>query len=114
MRNRSSKRYGIYGAAGLPVDRAADEPRDVPGGQPPTDPAMLEQVQVVRRRCTLCDWEAELIERGLGQDPLCPWCFAPTARAEVLGLVVPEGTAGQKNMSAASLGRLGGLKGGVA
>jgi hypothetical protein len=114
MRNRSSTGYGALGAAESPVEYAADEPRDVPGDQPPADSAMLEQVQVVRRRCTLCEWEAELIERGLGQDPLCPWCFGPTARAGILGLVVPEGTAGQKNMSAASLGRLGGLKGGVA
>jgi hypothetical protein len=114
MRNRSSNRSGAHGAAQLPADRAADDPRDWQAGQPPSDPSMQEQVQVVRRHCTLCEWEAELIERGLGQDPLCPWCFGPTARAEILGLVVPEGTAGQKNMSAASLGRLGGLKGGPA
>ena len=69
---------------------------------------------MVRRRCTICEWEAELIERGLGLDPLCPWCFGPTARAEIVGVVVPERTSGQKNMSAASLGRLGGLKGGPA
>ncbi len=113
MRSRSSTRYAAHGATDRPGDRAADEPGDCPGGQPPADPSMLEQVQVVRRRCTLCDWEAELIERGLGQDPLCPWCFGPTARAEILGVVIPEGAPG-KNLSAASLGRLGGLKGGVA
>jgi hypothetical protein len=114
MRNRSSNRSGAYGAAAPADDRAADEPRDAPGGQPWADPGLLDQVQVVRRHCTLCDWVAELIERGLGQDPLCPWCFGPTARAEILGVVVPGGGPGDKNLSAASLGRLGGLKGGVA
>ena len=113
MRNRSSIRYGHRGAAALP-DRAADRPRETPGGGAPIDPELMEQVQVVRRRCTVCEWEAELIERGLGLDPLCPWCFGPTERAEVLGVVVPEGTAGKKNASAAELGRLGGLKGGPA
>jgi hypothetical protein len=113
MRNRSSIRYGVHGAAPRP-DRAADRPGEAPGGGLPLDPELMEQVQVVRRRCTVCEWEAELIERGLGQDPLCPWCFGPTERAEILGVVVPEGTAGQKNASAASLGRLGGLKGGPA
>jgi hypothetical protein len=113
MRNRSSIKEGARGAAAAPPDRAADDPREAPGGGPPADPALLEQVQVVRRRCTVCEWEAELIERGLGEDPLCPWCYGRTARAEILGVVVPEG-AGQKNASAASLGRLGGLKGGPA
>jgi hypothetical protein len=113
MRGRSSKRHGAHGAV-RPPDRAADDPRDAPGGPDLPDPAMLDQVQVVRRRCTLCEWEAELVERGLGEDPLCPWCFGPTARADILGVVVPERDAGQKNVSAASLGRLGGLKGGPA
>jgi hypothetical protein len=113
MRNRSSIRGGARGAAAGPSDRAADDPRDAPAGSLPADPALLEQVQVVRRRCTVCEWEAELIERGLGEDPLCPWCYGRTDRAEILGVVVPEG-AGQKNASAASLGRLGGLKGGPA
>ena len=114
MRNRSSNRFAAHGAADRSTDRAADEPRDWQGGQPPADPSMLEQMQLVRRHCTLCDWDAELIERGLGQDPLCPWCFGPTARASILGVVIPEGGPGQKNMLAASLGRRGGLKGGVA
>ena len=55
------------------------------------------------------------MERGGGDDPLCPWCYGPTERASVLGLVVPgEGPTGGKNPYAASLGRLGGLKGGPA
>ena len=38
-------------------------------------------LQVVSRRCTLCDWEAQVIERGLGVDPLCPRCYGRTERA---------------------------------
>ena len=43
---------------------------------------------------------------------LCPWCYGPTERTSVLGLVVPEHLRpGQKNPYAASLGRLGDSKG---
>jgi hypothetical protein len=110
MRNRSSIRFSAHGADD-PADRAADEPRALPDGRLFSDPALMEQVQVVRRRCTICEWEAELVERGIGQDPLCPWCYGPTARSEIVGVVVPEG---ERHISAASLGRLGGLKGGPA
>jgi hypothetical protein len=72
-------------------------------------------IQVVMRRCTICEWEAQRVERGSDPDPLCPWCYGPTERVSVLGLVVPEHLRpGQKNPYAASLGRLGGLKGGRA
>ena len=72
-------------------------------------------IQVVMRRCTICDWEAQLVERGKDAEPLCPWCYGPTERTSVLGLVVPEQyRPGEKNPYAASLGRLGGLKGGRA
>jgi hypothetical protein len=73
-----------------------------------------DHVHVVIRRCTLCDWTAELVEHGDPDQPLCPWCFGLTERAAILGVVVPEGAAGDRNVSAASLGRLGGLKGGPA
>ena len=67
------------------------------------------------RGCTICDWEAQLVEQGRDQDPLCPWCYGRTMRRSVLGIVVPENAGpGQKNLHAASLGRLGGLKGGPA
>jgi hypothetical protein len=67
------------------------------------------------RKCTICDWEAQLVESGHGEDPLCPWCYGPTERAALLGLVLPEQLQpGEKNPYAASLGRLGGLKGGRA
>ena len=72
-------------------------------------------IQVVMRRCTICDWEAQLVERGRADDPLCPWCYGLTERTSIVGLVVPEHLRpGQTNPYAASLGRLGGLKGGRA
>jgi hypothetical protein len=78
-------------------------------------PPPPDTVQVVRRKCTICEWEAQLVESGVGEDPLCPWCYGPTERASVVGLVVSEDLRpGQKNPYAASLGRLGGLKGGPA
>lgn len=114
MRKRSSKWNGTVGVK--PVrGTAADK---TVGKGPPDDPdyAMsLDGVQVVNRHCTICDWEAQLVERGLGEDPLCPWCYGPTERTSVLGLVIPESLRpGQKNPYASSLGRLGGLKGGPA
>ena len=72
-------------------------------------------IQVVMRRCTICDWEAQLVERGKETELLCPWCYGPTERTSVIGLVVPgHMRPGEKNPYAASLGRLGGLKGGRA
>src|SRR5438094_10538673 len=67
--------------------------------------ATLDEAQVVRRHCTVCDWEAELVERGRPEAPLCPCCFALTARTAVVGVIVPERGAGEKNVSATSLGR---------
>lgn len=100
----------------MPRATAQDDSPD-PGPAQPDDPGTLalDGIQVVRRRCTLCEWEAQLVERGVGEDPLCPWCYGPTERASVLGLVVPDHLRpGQKNPYASSLGRLGGLKGGPA
>jgi hypothetical protein len=111
MRNRSSKRGG-GGAASPARHRAADRPRrEAHAG--PLDPAAVDAVQVVRRRCTICDWEAQLVERGAGEDPLCPWCYGATERTEIVGLVIPE-KRGEKDTLAATLGRRGGLKGGPA
>jgi hypothetical protein len=73
-----------------------------------------ENAQVVMRHCTICDWEAQLVERGRDEAPLCPWCYGPTERTSVVGDVIPELRPGQKNPYAASLGRLGGVKGGHA
>jgi hypothetical protein len=72
-------------------------------------------VHVVKRRCTICDWDAQLIEEGPQDDRLCPWCYGQTERTAIIGLVVPIPLPpGQKNPHAASLGRLGGIKGGRA
>jgi hypothetical protein len=87
------------------------ETSDAPPSAKHTDPDMLH---VVTRRCTICDWAAQLVERGEGDDPLCPWCYGPTVRARIVGTVIPENGAGEKDALAASLGRRGGLKGGPA
>ena len=111
MRNRSS-RHEAGGAGWSGPDHANDRPRqDAHDGS--FDTAGLDSVQVVRRHCTICDWEAQLVERGVGEDPLCPWCYGPTERTEIVGLVISE-KAGDKNAMAATLGRRGGLKGGPA
>lgn len=114
MRKRSSIRVAVAGAVSRRIDRSDDRPFDdvAPPGSP--DAQSLEAIQVVRRRCTVCEWAAEVIERGAGEDPLCPWCYGRTERAEILGIVVPDFAPGGKNSVAASLGRRGGLKGGPA
>ena len=92
--------------------------RSSKGGPPPgrrQDTISSDGSQVVLRGCTICEWEAQLVESGKDNEPLCPWCYGPTERRSVLGLVVPEHfRPGEKNPYAASLGRLGGLKGGRA
>jgi len=85
-----------------------------PSGGPDGYHGETDALQVVTRRCTLCDWEAQVIERGLGEDPLCPRCYGRTERA-VVGVVVSDHPGGNaRHTMAASLGRLGGLKGGPA
>ena len=67
----------------------------------------------VRRRCLVCDVEAEF-EEPERTDPIgvpCRSCHAPTERVEVLARRTRTVTA---NPHAAALGRLGGLKGGPA
>jgi len=113
MPYRSSKWNGLAGAPARPDTAADKSPDKGPGG--PEYPMSMDGVQVVNRHCTICDWEAQLVERGLGEDPLCPWCYGPTERTSIVGLVIPESVRpGQKNPYASSLGRLGGLKGGPA
>ncbi len=67
-------------------------------------------VDVVARRCQVCEWEGDLIESE-GDDPDCPWCHGPTERTATLATATGSGS---KNPHAAALGRLGGLKGGRA
>ena len=113
MRNRSSKWDGWFGGT-TGRDTASDKTVGKGPGEPDYTISM-EGVQVVNRHCTICDWEAQLVERGMGEDPLCPWCYGPTERTSIVGLVIPESVRpGQKNPYASSLGRLGGLKGGPA
>ena len=74
-------------------------------------------MEVVVRRCRVCEWEGEVIE-PVGADSDCPWCHAPTIRiATVVGSSVvteaDDAPAG-KNPHAAALGRMGGAKGGRA
>lgn len=72
--------------------------------------------QLVRRKCLVCEWEGEQVERP-GLDPDCPWCHAPTDALEVLplpgGVTLSDMPAG-KNPFASALGRLGAKKGGEA
>ena len=72
---------------------------------------MSEQLRRVRRRCLVCDAEADVVEPENTDEigPLCNVCHAPTERLAVL-----EETARAPNPHAAALGRLGGLKGGPA
>jgi hypothetical protein len=67
----------------------------------------------VRRRCLVCEHEDE-VEEAYDSAPIgapCLQCHAPTERIEVLGR---RSAAVDRNVHAAALGRLGGLKGGPA
>ena len=72
---------------------------------------MSERLRRVRRRCLVCEGEADVIEPENTDEigPLCQVCHAPTERVAVL-----EEIAHAPNPHAAALGRLGGLKGGPA
>jgi hypothetical protein len=76
-------------------------------------PTLGEARQLVRRKCQVCEWEAELLEQP-GAQPDCPWCHGPTERVAVSEPIVNTTNDGEKNPHAAALGRLGGLKGGRA
>src|SRR5437588_3605341 len=70
-------------------------------------------VQLVQRRCLVCEWEALQIESP-GTEASCPWCHAPTDGTVILPRVPGVTWVPDKNPFAAALGRLGGLKGGRA
>jgi hypothetical protein len=63
---------------------------------------------VVTRACAVCEWERTAVETG-NEAIDCEWCHAPT---HILTEQPVESAA--KNVHAAALGRLGGLKGGPA
>ena len=67
----------------------------------------------VRRRCLVCEWEGEFEEPGEADviGTPCASCHAPTERVEVISCRSALET---RNVHAAQLGRLGGLRGGPA
>jgi hypothetical protein len=74
---------------------------------------MKRTVLRVRRRCLVCEWEGEfeeLSEADIIGTP-CASCHAPTERVEVISRRSALET---RNVHAAELGRLGGLRGGPA
>jgi hypothetical protein len=70
-------------------------------------------LQLVRRNCEVCEWEALLIEPA-GASTLCLWCRAPTRATVIIEQVEGLSAEPGKNPYAAALGRRGGLKGGHA
>ena len=93
------------------ANRNREKPPRESAGQSPDAGLAL-----VHRRCVVCEWEGDGVEPVVAPQtaPTCPWCHAPTERTTVDGIsVAAEGDKG-KNPHAAALGRLGGLKGGVA
>jgi hypothetical protein len=75
-------------------------------------PSRRNAPRLVERRCVVCEWRGEVTEHG-EESATCPWCHAPT---ELVRVLTPEAapTSSGKNVHAAALGRLGGLKGGPA
>ena len=79
----------------------------------PMRSSITRTILTVRRRCLVCDVEAELDE-PVETDPIgvpCPSCRAPTERNAILARRTVAMVA---NPHASALGRLGGLKGGPA
>lgn len=88
-------------------------PLPIEGYHLPMRSSMTETLLTVRRRCLVCDAEAEVVERD-DTDQIgtpCEACHAPTERVAVLARRTRPVAA---NPHAAALGRLGGLKGGPA
>ena len=78
----------------------------LPGG----DIANVVDSRLVIRKCKVCEWEGEVVERPTDVTD-CPMCYGPT---DIIRFVPTTTTTGEKNPHAAALGRLGGLKGGLA
>lgn len=74
------------------------------------DPALPPSPRLVMRKCKVCEWHGETVERA-GEEDDCPWCHGPT---DVIRTAPPSDRDPHKNPDAAALGRLGGLKGGPA
>jgi hypothetical protein len=84
-------------------------------GTPDADPdtANRPDLQLVRRTCEVCDWEAFVIEPA-GSSHDCEMCRAPTLAVVIISQVEGLTPDAGKNPYAAALGRLGGMKGGYA
>src|SRR5689334_21437233 len=65
----------------------------------------------VTRACAVCEWRDDAIETTDQQAVDCPLCYAPT---RVVAEVWVDPPVALKNPSAVALGRLGGVKGGLA
>ena len=67
----------------------------------------------VQRRCLVCEFEEEVVETERTEEigPPCSACHAPTER---VALLERRRSVRDVNPHAAALGRLGGLKGGIA
>ena len=75
-----------------------------------TRTASTHQARLAVRKCRVCEWQGEVIERP-GEVGDCPWCHGPT---DLVNVVPPLQVSGEKNPHAAALGRMGGAKGGQA
>jgi len=73
-------------------------------------PDSTPQARLVVRKCRVCEWQGELIERP-GEMGDCLWCHGPT---DLVNVVPSLQVNGEKNPHAAALGRMGGAKGGQA
>lgn len=69
--------------------------------------------RLVVRKCEVCEWEGEIVERP-DREHGCPWCHGPTALVRIVTSAEAVDVSGEKNPHASSLGRLGGVKGGLA
>src|SRR4051794_20907020 len=85
------------------------DPKETPGI--PGDIASFADARLVIRKCRVCDWEGEIVERPTDATD-CPLCYGPTDITRFVPTAEP--TVSEKNPHAAALGRLGGLKGGRA
>jgi hypothetical protein len=79
----------------------------------PQRPKRVHVLLHVTRRCLVCDWEESVTEPEDTDvvGPLCTRCRAPSERIAVHDRRVEPAV---RNPHAAALGRLGGLRGGVA
>ena len=75
-------------------------------------PSVAYEVRV-QRRCLVCELEEEVVEPERTEEigPPCSACHAPTER---VALLERRRSVRDVNPHAAALGRLGGLKGGIA